>query len=69
MIGRPKWTLAAVPERYPELTDRVEALAQAWRAFLTDPAYHAICDAVRRAIQSRRESDTDGLESDTGGLD
>lgn len=65
--GQPKWTLEAVPQRYQELAARVEALAQAWQAVLADPAYPAVREVVRRAIESCRESDNDGPDLDTGG--
>lgn len=64
--GHPKWTFEPVPERYPELTARVEALEQAWRTFLVEPAYPVIRDAVRRAIESRR-ADNEGPELESGG--
>jgi hypothetical protein len=67
LTGRPKWTLKPVPERYPELTARIDALAQAWRTYLADPAYPVVSETVRRAIESR-EAD-DGSDLDAGGSD
>ncbi len=66
--GRPKWTLAGVAGRYPELAERAESLAQAWRGYRDDPTYPPLCEAVRRAIESRRESG-DGVEIETGDSD
>jgi len=60
--GEPKWTYQPIPELYPPLAGRADALAKAWNSFLADPTYPAVCDVVREAIASRTVKDVDPYE-------